>query len=114
MNRTKYIHAIPALLAIAAGAFALSASAAHQDNPPHSNTVNPETPPHHEMNAKSDMSDMSGMHEMAATVTAVDHKTGIVDVDSGNMKLKVHFPANTIADLKAGDKIKLHLAYSKP
>jgi len=27
--------------------------------------------------------------------------------------LKVHFPSNTIADLKKGDKINLHLGNSK-
>lgn len=54
-----------------------------------------------------------GMHDMAATVTEVDHKTGMVDVESMNMKLKVHFPANSVADLKKGDKITLHLGYSK-
>ena len=54
-----------------------------------------------------------GMHDMPATVTEVDHKTGMVDVESMNMKMKVHFPANTVADLKKGDKITLHLGYSK-
>jgi len=61
----------------------------------------------------ADTSSMMGSHDMPATVLNVDHKTGMVDVESENMKLKVHFPSNTIADLKKGDKINLHLGYSK-
>ena len=30
------------------------------------------------------------------------------------MSLTVHFPPASMKDLKAGDKISLHLAYSKP
>ena len=59
------------------------------------------------------MGNMSGMHEMPATVLDVDHKSGIVEVNSENMKLKVHFPPNTIAELKKGDQIKLHLGFTK-
>lgn len=97
---------IIALIALAGfGAFAGSAFA--QDQPPPSST------PHHDMGMHHDMANMSGMHDMPATVTNVDHKTGVVDVESMSMKLKVHFPANTVADLKNGDKITLHLGFSK-
>lgn len=54
---------------------------------------------------------MMGMHNMPGTVTAVDHQTGIVKVESLGMPLVVHFPPSTIKDLKAGDKILLHLGY---
>jgi hypothetical protein len=57
---------------------------------------------------------MKGMHAMPATVSAVDTKTGIVEVTAGGMALKVHFPPSAVADLKAGDKITLHLGFSKP
>lgn len=57
---------------------------------------------------------MMGMHMMPATVTAADAKTGVVDVMAGGMALKVHFPPKAMANLKAGDKITLHLGYSKP
>jgi len=50
---------------------------------------------------------------MPATVTSVDQKTGIVAVESEGMKLKVHFPSSAIADLKKGDKISLHLGFTK-
>lgn len=60
------------------------------------------------------MDNMMGMHDMAATVTAVDAKTGEVDASAGGMALKVHFPPASLANVKAGDKITLHLAFSKP
>ena len=60
-----------------------------------------------------DMANMPSMHMMPATVTAVDTKTGIVEVKSEGMALKVHFPVTTVADLKAGDKITVHLGFSK-
>ena len=102
----KSTQSIVALIALAGlGSFAGSAFA--QNQPP------PATMPHHEMGMHHDMANMSGMHDMPATVTNVDHKTGVVEVESMNMKLTVHFPANTIADLKNGDKITLHLGFSK-
>lgn len=57
---------------------------------------------------------MMGMHMMPATVNSVDTKTGQVDVTAEGMMLKVHFPASAVANLKAGDKITLHMGYSKP
>lgn len=59
------------------------------------------------------MDNMMGMHDMAATVTAVDSKTGIIDVMAGGMALKVHFPPPSLANVKAGDNITLHLAFTK-
>ena len=61
-----------------------------------------------------DMSHMMGEHMMPATVTAVDAKTGVVDVSSEGFALKMHYPAASVANLKAGDKITLHLGFSKP
>ncbi|MCE5232282.1 MAG: hypothetical protein ABFC67_06375 [Mizugakiibacter sp.] len=57
---------------------------------------------------------MMGMHMMPATVTAVNASTGVVDVTTEGMALKVHFPPSTMANLKAGDKITLHMGFSKP
>lgn len=57
---------------------------------------------------------MMGMHMMPATVTSADTKTGLVDVTTEGMALKVHFPPSAMADLKAGDKITLHMGFSKP
>ena len=55
-----------------------------------------------------------GMHMMPATVTAADTTTGVVDVTTEGMALKVHFPPKAMASLKAGDKITLHMGFSKP
>lgn len=62
----------------------------------------------------SGMEHMMGMHEMTATVDAIDAKTGIVDVTTGGMKLKMHFPPTALASLKVGDKITLHMGFTKP
>jgi hypothetical protein len=97
---------LPSLFASLAGVVLVGGMAVAQ-NAPVKSTVAQET--QREMKASSAM----GMHDMPATVTEVDHKTGIVDVEAGSMKLKVHFPAASVADLKKGDKITLHLGFSK-
>lgn len=75
-----------------------------------------------DMNSMSDthsMQDTSmhktmGMHKMPATVSAIDATSGIVDLDAEGMKLKVHFPPSSLTSVKAGDKITLHLGFTKP
>lgn len=59
------------------------------------------------------MENMEGRHSMPATVTSVDKSTGLVEVTAGGMSLRVHFPPASLADLNEGDKIVLHLAFSK-
>lgn len=59
------------------------------------------------------MTNMPAMHMMAATVTAVDTKSGMVEATSDGMSLKLHFPPSSVASLKAGDKISVHLGFSK-
>lgn len=53
------------------------------------------------------------MHRMPATVTSVDKATGIVEVTTAGMSLRVHFPPPSVANLKTGDKITLHMGYSR-
>ncbi len=60
------------------------------------------------------MPGMMGMHDMAATVTTIDGATGLIDVDAGGMKLRLHFPPSALVNVKAGDKIILHLSFTKP
>lgn len=60
------------------------------------------------------MSHMMGMHEMVAKVTAINAKTGLIDVDSAGLKQHLHFPPTSLAGLNVGDKITLHLSYTKP
>ena len=61
----------------------------------------------------SDHASMMGMHQMPATVTNVDTNTGIVEATSEGMKLRLHFPPASLAGVKAGDKITLHLGFMK-
>ncbi len=58
-------------------------------------------------------SEAMGDHWMPARVTKVDHKSGLVHVVSEGMHLVVHFPPPAVEDLKTGEKINLHLGYSK-
>ena len=69
---------------------------------------------HMSMPGMSGMGNMMGTHMMPATVTAIDAKSGLVDVSAGSMALKLHFPPASLAALKEGDKITLHLGFSKP
>jgi len=61
-----------------------------------------------------DMKNMMGTHTMPATVTFVDTKTGLIDVTSEGMSLKLHFPPTSLVNVRAGDKITLHLGFMKP
>ena len=56
---------------------------------------------------------LSGEHDMPGTITSIDHKTGVVVVHSAPSNLSVHFPPDSIKDLKKGDKITVHLGFSK-
>jgi hypothetical protein len=60
------------------------------------------------------MAGMMGMHDMAATVTAVNKTTGAVSVNAGGMSLHVHFPPASLANVNVGDKITVHLGFTKP
>ncbi len=54
-----------------------------------------------------------GQHSMSGTVSAIDHKTGQLTLKTGIGELKLHFPPTTIQDLKEGQTITVHLAYSE-
>ena len=60
-----------------------------------------------------DMGPMLGQHMMPVTVTAIDSKTGLVDAMAGSMALKLHFPPPSLAGVKVGDKLSVHLAFHK-
>lgn len=98
------------------GALAFGGAALAQDTMPSSSmsSMAPMNGMHGSKSGMKAMHHMMGMHTMPATVTSVDTKTGIVEVESEGMNLKVHFPPHAVADLKTGDKITLHLGYSKP
>lgn len=59
------------------------------------------------------MGPMLGQHMMPVTITAIDAKTGIVDATAGSMALKLHFPPPSLAGMKAGDMISVHMAFHK-
>jgi len=59
------------------------------------------------------MGPMMGQHMMNVTVTAIDTKTGLIDVSAGSIAMKLHFPPPSLAGLKVGDKISVHLAFHK-
>ena len=60
------------------------------------------------------MRNMKGMHMMGATVSAIDTFTGLTDVAAGGMKLRLQFPPASLKGVKVGDKITLHLGFTKP
>lgn len=62
----------------------------------------------HHMDSPTD-----NMHSMPATVTSVDQKTGLIEVNSAGMALKLHFPPASLANVKSGDKITLKMGFSK-
>lgn len=59
------------------------------------------------------MGAMLGQHMMPVTVTAIDAKSGLVDATAGTMALKLHFPPPSLAGMKPGDQISVHLAFHK-
>lgn len=63
--------------------------------------------------AGMDMAPMLGQHTMPVTVTAIDSKTGLVDATAGTLAMKLHFPPPSLAGVKPGDKIMVHLAFHK-
>ncbi|MDE2150424.1 MAG: hypothetical protein KGJ55_11490 [Gammaproteobacteria bacterium] len=52
-------------------------------------------------------------HAMPATITKIDHKTGVVDAESMGFGLVVHYPPPAIKDLKVGDKIMIDLGFQQ-
>jgi hypothetical protein len=53
-----------------------------------------------------------GRHGMAGKVESVDHKTGWIKVKTEEGVMTVHFPPDSIKDLKDGDTITVHLSYT--
>ena len=96
--------------------FACTATTAAQDQPPPGSmpSAGQDTGVHMTHTTQTnDMVNMHGMHTMPATVTSADPKTGIVDVMTEGMALRVHFPPASMATLKVGDKIGLYMGYSQ-
>jgi hypothetical protein len=63
--------------------------------------------------AAADTAGMMGEHDMSGTIDKIDHKTGVVKIESKPHDLELHFPPNSIKDLKKGDKITVHMGFKK-
>lgn len=95
-------------LALASAATGVLAQDAGMQAPHDMSKMAPNEMGHHMKHEKN-----PSMHMMPATVNSVDTKTGIVEVTTDGMSLKVHFPPASVADLKSGDAITLHMGFSK-
>lgn len=60
------------------------------------------------------MMGVMGAHDMAATVSSLDHKAGIVEAEADGQKLRLHFPPDSLSSVNTGDKITLHMGFTKP
>jgi hypothetical protein len=54
-----------------------------------------------------------GHHSVSGTISKLDHEKGMVSLQTGAGTLELHFPPQSIADLKEGDSITVHLSFSK-
>ena len=54
-----------------------------------------------------------GEHDMTGTVAKLNHKKGTLELKSKPANLRLHFPPESLKDIKNGDKITVHLSFSK-
>jgi len=57
--------------------------------------------------------EFKGEHSMSGKISKIDHSTGKLTVKTGEGNLDVHFPPQSIASLKKGDNITVHLGFSE-
>lgn len=53
--------------------------------------------------------EVQGAHDMKGLVTAVDHRTGLVELTAGSMELRLHFPPPAVQKLNEGDTLFVRL-----
>jgi opacity protein-like surface antigen len=112
----QYMNFSPkAIVAALALGLCLAASGAYAQEmapaPASSSTGHMHSGMSHNKMMKHKMND--SMHKMPATVKSVDATTGVVGVETEGMALTLHFPPKSLAGLKVGDKITLHMGFSK-
>lgn len=56
---------------------------------------------------------MEGVHWMTGTVESVDQKTGWLKVKTADGTLNLHFPPDSLKDVKAGDTVTVHMGFHK-
>jgi len=57
--------------------------------------------------------DIRGMHSKKATVVAIDTETGVMRLNADGLPLVVQFPPSSLAGIKPGETINLHLGFTR-
>jgi hypothetical protein len=57
--------------------------------------------------------DMMGEHDMSGKVQKVNHKTGTFELKTHEGVLRLHFPPDTLKEVKNGDDLTVHLGFKK-
>ena len=57
-------------------------------------------------------SKMMGSHKMSGTVDNIDHEKGMLTLKSSAPDMMLHFPPDSIKDLKNGDTITINIGFS--
>lgn len=58
--------------------------------------------------------EQTGAHAMAGIITKIDEESGRVSVEAGvGEPLELHFPPPAVAGLSEGDRITVHLAFTR-
>ncbi len=52
-----------------------------------------------------------GQHTMSGTVTAVDHTTGMLSLNTHEGELKLHFPPAAVKEVKTGETLTVSLGF---
>ena len=52
-----------------------------------------------------------GQHTMSGTVTAIDHTTGVLSLNTHEGELKLHFPPATVKEVKTGQTLTVSLGF---
>ncbi len=52
-----------------------------------------------------------GTHTMSGTVTEVDHTTGMLSLQTPEGELKLHFPPDTLTEVKNGESLTVSLGF---
>jgi hypothetical protein len=57
-------------------------------------------------------SDLMGTHKMSGTIEDIDKEKGVVDLKTEVGDLKLHFPPQSLTDVKEGDRIEVQLGFN--
>lgn len=56
--------------------------------------------------------ELMGSHKMSGTVEDIDKEKGVVDLNTDVGDLKLHFPPQSLTNVKEGDRIEVQLGFS--